>query len=121
MRGDGVGVGDVGEVHGGARGSGHAAGGDDGRGAGRQHEQAWSMDVAAEHERGQPGGDGVGVGDGARGRLGLVAYTAMGAGGADGMRGDGVGVGDVGEVHGGAWGSGHAAGGDDGRGARAAA
>ena len=47
MRGDGVGVGDVGEVHGGARGSGHSAGGDDGRGAGRQREQAWSVDVAA--------------------------------------------------------------------------
>ena len=34
------------------------------------------------------------------------------------MRGDGVGVGDVGAVPGGAWGSGHSASGDDGRGAR---
>jgi hypothetical protein len=33
-----VGVGDVGEVHGGARGSGHAAGGDDGRGSGGELE-----------------------------------------------------------------------------------
>ena len=38
MRGDGVGVGDVGEVHGGARGSGHTAGGDDGGGSGGQRE-----------------------------------------------------------------------------------
>ena len=36
--------------------------------------------------------------------MGLVTYTG-GARGADGMRGDGVGVGDVGEVPGGAWGS----------------
>ena len=38
MRGDGVGVGDVGEVRGGAWGSGDAAGGDDGRGSGRERE-----------------------------------------------------------------------------------
>ena len=37
--------------------------------------------------------------------MGLVAYTA-GTGGAYGMRGDGVGVGDVGEVPGGARGAG---------------
>ena len=49
--------------------------------------------------------------------MGLVTYTGE-RGGADGMRGDGVGVGDVGEVPGGARGSGHASGGDDGRGAR---
>ena len=33
MRGDGVGVGDIGEVHGDARGAGDTAGGDDGGGA----------------------------------------------------------------------------------------
>ena len=33
MRGDGVGVGDIDEVHGGTRSSGHPTGGDDGRGA----------------------------------------------------------------------------------------
>ena len=33
------------------------------------------------------------------------------------MRGDGVGVGDISEVSGGAWSSRHSAGGDDGRGA----
>ena len=79
MRGDGVGVGDVGEVHGGARGSGDAAGGDDGRGAGRQRDAGMVVDVGSMSvTRSQPGGDGVGVGDGARVRLGLVAYTAMG-------------------------------------------
>ena len=38
MRGDGVGVGDIGEVHGVGRGSGDTAGGDDGRGAGRERD-----------------------------------------------------------------------------------
>ena len=38
MRVDRVGVGDIDEVHGGARGWRHASGGDDGRGAGRQRE-----------------------------------------------------------------------------------
>ena len=46
MRGDGVGVGDVGEVPGGARGSGHAAGGDDGGERGGSMTQGWSVDVA---------------------------------------------------------------------------
>ena len=38
MRGDGVGVGDIGEVHGVGRGEGDTAGDDDGRGAGRKHD-----------------------------------------------------------------------------------
>ena len=37
MRGDGVGVGDVGAVPGGARGGGHATDGDDGGGAVGEH------------------------------------------------------------------------------------
>jgi hypothetical protein len=38
MRGDGVGVGDIGEVPGDARRAGHAAADDDGGGAGRQRD-----------------------------------------------------------------------------------
>ena len=66
----------------------------------------------------EPSRDGVGVGDGARGEPGAGGVHGAGSGGADGMRGDGVGVGDVGEVPGGAWSSGDSAGDDDGRGAR---
>ena len=51
--------------------------------------------------RGEPGRDGVGIGDGARGGHGAGGVYGAGPGGADGMRGDGVGVGDVGEVPGG--------------------
>ena len=50
MRGDGVGVGDVGAVPGGAGSSGHAAGGDDGRGARREHD-ARVLGGRGEHER----------------------------------------------------------------------
>ena len=38
--------------------------------------------------------DRVGVGDGARGEHGACDVHGTGSGGADGMRGDGVGVGD---------------------------
>ena len=65
----------------------------------------------------QPGGDGVGVGDGAWGEPGAGGVYGDGAGGAYGVRGDGVGVGDVGAVHGWIWNSGDTAGGDDGGGA----
>jgi len=41
MRGDGVGVGDIGEVHGDARGAGDTAAGDDGGGAGRRERGAY--------------------------------------------------------------------------------
>ena len=61
----------------------------------------------------EPGGDGVGVGDGARGGGRADGGDGDGAVGADGMRGDGVGVGDVGAVPGGEWCSRDAAGGDD--------
>ena len=119
MRGDGVGVGDVGEVPGGARGSGHAAGGDDGGGAGREHDGGMvGGQVRGEHDAAtEPSGDGIGVDDGAWIEHGACRVHGTGTGGGDGMRGDGVGVGDVGEVPGGARGGGHAAGGDDGGGA----
>jgi hypothetical protein len=115
-----VGVGDVGTVPGGAWCSGHSAGGDDGGGAWRERERdilcgrgEFERDAAVE-----PGWDWVGVGDGAR--VGSGSGLAHGAGSSwtDRMRGDGVGVGDVGAVPGGAWCSGHSAGCDDGGGAR---
>ena len=62
----------------------------------------------------EPGRDGFGVGDGARGKPGAGGVHVDGAIRGDGMRGDGVGVGDVGEVHGDPWRAGHTANGDDG-------
>ena len=58
----------------------------------------WELECDAAVE---PGGDGVGVGDGARVGSGAGGVHGAGSGGADGMRGDGVGVGDVGAVPGG--------------------
>ena len=46
MRGDGVGVGDVGEVPGGTRGTRDATGGDDGGERGGSVTEGWSVDVA---------------------------------------------------------------------------
>ena len=119
MRRDGVGVGDIGEVHGVGRGSGDTAGGDDGGGAGRERD-AGVVGGRGGIERDastEPSGDRVGVGDGARGEHGACDVHGTGSGGAHGMRGDGVGVGDVGEVQGVVWGEGDTEGGDDGRGA----
>ena len=92
-----MGVGDVGAVLDGARGRGHAAGGDDGGGAVREHEPD---DVGGrggrEHSAWvEPGRDGVGVGDGARGKPGAGGVHVDGAIRGDGVRGDGVGVRDV--------------------------
>ena len=119
MRGDGVGVGDVGEVPGGAWSSGDSAGGDDGRGAGREHDARvlggrGRIERDAASNRAGTGSASVTVHGASWGWW----RTRAGSGGADGMRGDGVGVGDVGEVPGGAWSSGDSAGDDDGRGAR---
>jgi hypothetical protein len=95
---------------------------DDGRGAGRKCDGRVVGGRGGRAERGagtEPGGDRVGVGDGARIGDGACEYDvhANGAVWSDGVRGNGVGVGDVGEVHGGARGEGHAARDDDGRGA----
>ena len=100
MRGDGVGVGDVGEVSGMVRERGDTAGGDDSRGAGRERERGvvggrWRGEYGSTREQ---GGDGVGVSDGARGEHGAGCFHRIGPRGGDGVRGDGVGVGDVGEV-----------------------
>ena len=62
-----MGVGDVDEVHGGARGSRHASGGDDGRGAGRERESGM-VDRGTwpeHHAKGQPSWDEIDIGDGA--------------------------------------------------------
>ena len=66
MRGDGVGVGDIGEVPGVGGSEGDTAGGDDGRGAGRERECGVDGGRGRdERDTGrEPGRDGVGVGDG---------------------------------------------------------
>ena len=62
----------------------------------------------------EPSGHRVGVGDGARGEHGACDVHGTGSGGAHGMRGDGVGVGDIGQVPGDARSVVDAAGDDDG-------
>jgi hypothetical protein len=119
MRGDGLEVGDIGEVQGDTRSPGVVAGGDDGGGAGRKQDAGvvggrGGIERDASSER---CGDRVGVGDGARGGHGNFFVHGTGSGGADGMRGDGVGVGDIGEVQGDTRIAGDVAGGDDGGGA----
>ena len=119
MRGDRVGVGDIGAVQGGARGSGDASCGDDGRGAAWQRDRS-ILDGHWECERDegiQQGGDRDCIGDVSRGWVWCCDFDGDGAVRADGMRGDRVGVGDIVEMQCGAWGSGDASCGDDGRGA----
>ena len=120
MRSDGVGVGDIGEMSGfSVCSSGDTAGDDDGGGAGRERHTRMvrgfpSLELDASTE---PSGDRVGVGDGARGEHGACDVHGAGSGGAHGMRGDGVGVGDIGEVLGDARSAWDTAGDDDGGGA----
>ena len=105
---DRVGVGDIGAVQDGARGSGDSAYGDDGRGASRQRDSSL-LDGHWQGERDggiQQGGDKTGIGGGAWGWFWACGVHGDGAVRADGMRGDRVGVGDVGAVHGWTWGSG---------------
>ena len=95
MRGDGVGVGDIGEVQGDARSAGDTAAGDDSWGAGRQQDTGvvggcGDIERDASSER---CGDRACVGDIARGEHGACLLYRQGSGGAHGMRGDGVGVG----------------------------
>jgi hypothetical protein len=119
MRGDGVGVGDIGEVQGDTRSPRNTTGGDDGGGAGREQD-AGVVDGRWGIERGASWklcGDGVDVDDGARGGHGACAAYGTGSAWAHGMRGDGVGVGDIGEVQGDTRSPGDTAGGDDGGGA----
>jgi hypothetical protein len=119
MRGHQLGVGDVGALSCWARDSRITSGGDDVRGAGGQRDAGvvggygrTEQDAAIEPRR-----HGIGIDDCPRIEHGSCgAYTA-GEGGAHGMRGDGLGVGDVGAVSCWARCSRDKAGGDDGRGA----
>ncbi len=114
-----MGVGDIGAVQGGAWGSGDAVCGDDGRGAIRQHDRS----LLCEHrqcecgEERQQGGDRVGFGDGARGWFWGCDVHAEASVRTDGMRGNGLGVGDIGDMSCRTLGSGDATCGDDDRGA----
>jgi hypothetical protein len=115
MRGDGLGVGDVGAVPGGAWCTGHTASDDDCGRSDREH-VGRVLCGGSEHERDaswKPCGHGIGVGDGARVESGTGCVDGAGTDGADGMRGDGVGVGDVGAMFVGTGDPGHTAGGDD--------
>jgi hypothetical protein len=101
-----MGVGDISEVSGNVWGSGHTSGGDDGRGAGRERDTGMvgrhggsEQDAWAE-----PSGDRVGVSHGTRIEHGACELHREGSGGADGLQGDGLGVGDISEVFGVAWG-----------------
>jgi hypothetical protein len=64
---------------------------------GSAEQDAWS----------ESSGDRVGVSHGARIAHGSCMLHSKGSSGADGLRGDGLGVGDISEVRGVAWGSGH--------------
>jgi hypothetical protein len=84
-------------VSGGTGDPGHTAGCDDGGRTGRERERH-VLCGCGEHERDteiEPGGDGVGVGDGARGGSGVGCIHGAGTHWADGVRGDGVGVGVI--------------------------
>jgi len=101
MRGDGVGVGDIGEVQRFSQCPGDMAGGDDGGGAGREQDagvvgRPGVIEFYASTERCV---DGLGVDDGARGEHGTFHEHGSGSGGADGMRGDCLGFGDIDEMH----------------------
>ena len=100
MRGDRVGVGDIGEVHGGPGVNGHSTCDDDCWREIYEHEPGM-VSRRGVHKRDafdQPSRDGVVVSDGARGGTGTDGLDGDDSIGADGMRGDGVGVGDISEV-----------------------
>jgi hypothetical protein len=111
-----VGVGDVGAVPGGAWVSGHSSGDVDRRGAEREHDGGLvgGRDRDQRDWTGQCSRDGVSVGDGTRGRTWVAGAYRSCEDRRDGMRGDGVGVGDVGALPDILWGKWDAAGGDDG-------
>ena len=117
LRGVSMGVGDISEVSGVAWSSGHTSGGDDIWGAERERDTGMvSRHAWAEHDsQSEPSGDRVGVSHGIRIEHGSCESHCDGSGGADGLQGDDMGVGDICEVSGDAWGSGLTSGGDDGR------
>ena len=118
MRGDRVGVADISAMPCGAWCSGDAACGDDGRRAIRQRDRRilvryWSSQL---EEGIQQGRDRVDVSDGARGWFWACGAHSDDAVRTVGMRGDRVGVGDIGAMPCGARRTGDASCGDDGRG-----
>jgi hypothetical protein len=106
MRVDGVGVGDIGEVHGGTRSSRHASGGDDGRGSERELESGMvhRRGRPEHHATWQPGWHRIRFHHGPRIQHGPGDVHREVETGSDRMRVDGVGVGDLSEVSGRAWG-----------------
>ena len=90
MRGDGLGVGDIGEVQGDARGAGDGAACDDGGAAGREQDADVvfgrgdiERDASSESSKYR-----AGVGDGARGGHRNSAANGIGSDGALELRGD---------------------------------
>ena len=118
VRVDGVGVGDVGEVSGGAWRRGDSACSADCRIKGWERDTG--MVVGRGHDERRPTREPrlgtLCIDDGAWVEHGAGVAHEERADGAHGVRVDGVGVGDVGEVQGRTWGVRHAAGDDDGRG-----
>ena len=117
MRGDGLGVGYIGKVLRRSGIGGNAASGDDGGGARRQFDSSvvcgrrrTECVTAVESSR-----DGVGVNDGARCVFWVDSAHKYPSGRSHEMRGDGMGVGHVGEVSNRARSSRDAAVGDDSR------
>ena len=100
-----MGVGDIGEVPGDARSAGDAAADDDGGEAGRQRDAGVVGGRGGIERDGstEPSGDRVGVVDGVWSILWAVWLLGPSSGGAHGMRGDGVGVGDIDHLHVRAW------------------
>ena len=93
-----------------AWGSGDTAIVDDGRRKARRECDTGMVGRRARAERDastEPCGDRVGVGDGTRGEHGACDLHGTGSERADGLRGDGVGVGDISAVPGDAWGWGN--------------
>jgi hypothetical protein len=119
MRGDGMAVGDVGAVSFGAWDRRDTAGGDDGRGAGGQRDPGLvgGLSRTEQDAESEPRRHGIGVDDGTRIGHGYGGVYSAGEGGAHGMRGDGLGIGDIDAVPCWAWGRRDTADGDDGRGA----
>jgi len=114
MQGDRVGGGDISEVSSDAWTSGDTASCDDGRAAGREHDTGVviRLGVNERDARAERCRDRADVSDDTRGKYGARDIHRADTGGAHGMRGDRVGVGDIGEVPGDAWRSGDTASGD---------
>ena len=105
MRGDGLGVGDLGEVPCRAWGRRHSSCcGDSGSAARKLESVMDSGCIRAELDASrQPRRHRIGIDDGARVRHGGSRAYRPGSDRTHGMRGDGLGVGDVGEVLGRTW------------------